>query len=44
MEAKIEWFERECRGDGCDVVMRDMGWRVYCNDCLDKKYSEKYDW
>lgn len=29
----IEWFERTCRGDGCGVVMPDMGWRVYCDGC-----------
>lgn len=36
MSEKIEWFERICRGEDCDVEMRDMSRRVYCNGCLDE--------
>lgn len=36
IQRQIEWFERKCRGEGCDVEMRDMSKRVYCNDCLDE--------
>ena len=38
---KVEWFDRECRGDDCDEKMEDMSRRVYCNDCLDQRLEER---
>lgn len=40
-ERKVEWYNRECRGDGCDEKMEDMSWRVFCNDCLDRRLEEQ---
>jgi hypothetical protein len=37
MEQKVEWYHRECRGEGCDEKMEDMSNRVYCNDCFDAR-------
>lgn len=40
IEEKVEWFNRECRGDDCSVKMMDMSWRVYCNECSDRRLNE----
>lgn len=40
MERKVEWYNRTCRGDGCDEPMEDMSQRVYCNDCFDARSEE----
>jgi hypothetical protein len=38
--SRVDWYNRECRGDGCDTVMQDTSWRVYCNDCLGDNLAE----
>jgi len=37
IEQKVEWYNRECRGEDCDEKMEDMSRRVYCNDCFDAR-------